>query len=82
MDDEQTFNFPSSFKASPSSSNEVEADEDAADLGTFEASPIQPLEGDWQLCSSASPSPIDSDFNPFSDANSQKNEVDNEIPRP
>lgn len=86
MGDEQTFHFPASFKASPTSSNEAEVDEDAADLGGFElASPMQPLDGEWQqLCSSSSPSPIDSDFNPFSDANSQKNEVvdNDEIPRP
>ena len=85
MDDDQTFRFPSSFKASPTSSNEVEADDDdAADLQGFEASPIQLLDGEWRLLSSSSPSPVDSVSNPFSDANSQKNEaVDNdEIPRP
>jgi ubiquitin carboxyl-terminal hydrolase 4/11/15 len=85
MVDEQTFSFPSSFKASPTSSNEVEVDDDTADLGGFEANPIQPLDGVWEkLYSSSSPSPIDSDFNPFSDANSQKNEVvdNDEIPRP
>lgn len=87
MDDGQTFRFPSSFKASPTSSNEVEADDDEpADLRLrgFEASPIRLMEGEWRLISSSSPSPVDSDSNPFSDANSQKNEiVDNdEIPRP
>ncbi|KAF8552392.1 UCH-domain-containing protein [Imleria badia] len=85
MDDEQTFRFPSSFKASPTSSNEVEADDEgAADhLRGLEGSPIQLLEGEWHQLSSSSPSPIDSDSNPFSDVNSQKNEiVDNdEIPR-
>ncbi|KAF8141639.1 cysteine proteinase [Boletus edulis] len=91
MDDEQTYHFPSSsFKPSPTSSNEVEPDDDdAADLRGPEGSPIQLLEGEWQL-SSSSPSPIDCDSNPFSDANSQKNEVvdnfvllnNDEIPKP
>ncbi|KAH0836640.1 hypothetical protein J3R83DRAFT_8358 [Lanmaoa asiatica] len=83
MDDEPTYHFPSSFKASPTSSNEVEADDDVADLRGFEASPIQ-LMGEWRQLSSSSPSPVDSDSNPFSDANSQKNEAadNDEIPRP
>lgn len=85
MDDEQTYRFPSSFKASPTSSNEVEAgDEDAADLRGIEGSPIQLLEGEWHQLSSSSPSPIEIDSNPFSDANSQKYEVvdHDEIPKP
>lgn len=85
MDDDQTFRFPSPLnKASPTSSNEVEADDDTPDPRALEGSPIQLLDGEWQLMSSSSPSPVDSDSNPFSDANSQKNEaVDNdEIPKP
>lgn len=85
MGDEQTFHFASSFKPSPTSSNEVEADDDdAADLRGFETSPIQLMNREWHQLSSSSPSPIDSDSNPFSDANSQKNEVadNDEIPRP
>lgn len=85
MDDGQSFRFPSSFKPSPTSSNEVEADDEDAvdpDLRGLQASPIQLMEEEWHL-SSTSPSPIESD-NPFSDVNSQKNEVvdNDEIPRP
>lgn len=85
MNNDQTFRFPSPspFKASPTSSNEVEADdEDAPDLRGFDASPIRLSDREWQ--NSSSPSPVDSDSNPFSDANSQKNEVvdNDEIPRP
>lgn len=82
MDDEQTLHFP---KPSPTSSNEVEADDDdPADLRGFESSPIQLMEGEWQRLSSPSASPVDSDSNPFSDANSQNYEVvdNDEIPRP
>ena len=83
MDDEQTFRFPSTHKTSPTSSNEAEADDEDTALRGLEGSPIQLLEGEWHL-SSSSPSPIDSDSNPFSDANSQKNEVvdNDEIPKP
>jgi len=85
MDSEdQSFRFPSSFKASPTSSNEVEADEEGpAALRELGSSPIRLSEGEWQL-SSSSPSPVDSVSVSFSDANLQKNETadKDEIPRP
>ncbi|KAG9312963.1 cysteine proteinase [Chiua virens] len=67
MAGEEAFRFPSPFKpTSPTSSNEVEADDDdPANLREFEASPIQLLDGEWhQLSSSTSSSPVDSRIQP------------------
>ncbi|KIJ20849.1 hypothetical protein PAXINDRAFT_165689 [Paxillus involutus ATCC 200175] len=85
--DDQSFDFPQSFKTtSPTSSNEVEADDDVDEelRREFDDSPARILE--WNDDDSL-PSPVDSELslNPFSDVNSQKNEPtadDDEIPGP
>ncbi|KAF9245254.1 hypothetical protein BU15DRAFT_85597 [Melanogaster broomeanus] len=80
---ETSFEFPDSFKASPTSSNEVEVDDDVEEERRGFDDSLDHLE--WNDEDSL-PSPADSDLsvNPFSDVNSQKNEyTDNdEIPEP
>lgn len=86
---EQSFDFPEpSFKASPTSSNEVEVDDDPDEelRRQFDDSPTSSTNPMWREIghSISLPSPVDSDsdLNPFSDSNSQKNDpTDNdEIP--
>ncbi|KIJ65708.1 hypothetical protein HYDPIDRAFT_110858 [Hydnomerulius pinastri MD-312] len=84
--DEPSFEFPDpSYKASPTSSNEVEIDDDPEELRRqFDDSPTRASEHVWHDTEDFLPSPVDSNSpsNPFSDANSQKNDpLDNdEIP--
>ncbi|KIK95662.1 hypothetical protein PAXRUDRAFT_11300 [Paxillus rubicundulus Ve08.2h10] len=69
--DEQSFDFPQSFKTSPTSSNEAEADDDVDGIRQFDDSFVHIEE--WH---SSLPSPVSSELslNPFSDVNSQTNE--------